>query len=338
MATILTTFGVCLADERDERVKVVTTTETLAAIAREVGGDRVAVFSLSRGVEDPHYVTPTPTLMVQVTDADLFVETGMSLEVWVERVLDGGRNAKIRRGSGGHVYAHHGISPLQIPSRLSRSEGDIHAHGNPHIWLDPINAKTIAANIVVGLIRVDPEGSEAYDQRLEQFCNRIDAAFYGRDLVEILGIEYCDRLQRSGGLIEFLETNEYKGRPLMESLGGWRKKMLPLRGMNLVAYHKTWVYLLDAFDLDVVAHIEPKPGISPTPSQIRLVRRMIETHQVPTIISAPYYDVGKVRTLAEETKINAVVLPSGVGADGASGDYFALFDRITDLLLENARS
>lgn len=335
MATLLLTFGVGLADER---LKVVTSNETLAAVAREVGGDRVEVFSLSRGVEDPHYVSPTPSLMLQVTDADLFFENGMELECWVERVLDGGRNAKIRRGAKAHVYACAGISPLEVPSTLSRSEGCIHAHGNPHIWLDPINAKTMAANLVEGLKRVDPEGSEVYDQRYAQFRARIDVAFYGRDLIEVLGSEYCDRLQRSGGLIEFLEAHEYKGRSLIESLGGWRKKMLPLRDMNLVAYHQTWAYLRDAFDLDVVAHVEPKPGISPTPSQISLVRRMIERHEVPAIISAPYYDVGKVRTLAEETKTNAVVLPSGVGADAASVDYFSLFERITDLLLENARS
>ena len=138
-------------------------------------------------------------------------------------------------------------------------------------------------------------------------------------------------------MIEFLQANEYKGRTLIESLGGWRKKMLPLRKVNLVSYHKTWAYLVDAFDVEVVEYIEPKPGISPTPSHMALVRRIIETRQVAAILAAPYYDVDKARTLAAETGTNAVVLPSGVGADEASGDYFALFGRITDLLLENAR-
>ena len=251
-------------------------------------------------------------------------------------MLDGGRNAGIRRGAGGHVYAHLGVSPLEVPRAISRSEGDIHPQGNPHIWLDPINAKAIATNIAAGLKRVDEEGAGTYDDRLEQFNRKIDHAFYGRDLVKLLGIEYCDRLQRSGGLIDFLEGNEYEGRPLIESLGGWHEKMLPLRGVNLVSYHKTWAYLADAFDFEIVEQIEPKPGISPTPSHMALVRRVIEKRGVPAILAAPYYDVDKARALAEETGIRAVVLPSGVGADEASGDYFALFDRITDLLLENA--
>ncbi|MBI4614693.1 MAG: zinc ABC transporter substrate-binding protein [Planctomycetes bacterium] len=315
-----------------DRVVVVTTTETLRSLAQEVGGDRVEAISLSRGIEDPHFIIPTPTLMLKVNDADLFVETGMQLEPWVERVLDGARNSKVRRGAEGHLDAYEGVERLEVPASLTRAEGDIHPYGNPHVWLDPLNGKILAANIEKGLERVDPAGAETYRARLADFQRRIDEAFFGRDLIDLVGIEYLERLQRSGGLLQFLEENEMDGTQLADLLGGWRKSMLPVRGKKFVSYHTTWVYLAAAFDFEVVETLEPKPGISPTPSHLARVREAISSHGVRAIFDAPYYDLGKARTVAEETGISAFQIPSGVGGDEAATDYFRLFDRIAVLL------
>lgn len=314
------------------QLRVATTSETLAALAAEIGGARVEVHALGRGLENPHAIIATPSLMLQVNQADLFVETGLELELWVENVLDGARNARVRRGAAGHVVASAGINTLEVPSSLSRAEGDIHALGNPHIWLDPLRLGPMAANIAAGLERVDPGGAEIYQQRLADFQQRLDVAFFGSELLEVLGRDYCYRLQQSGGLIEFLQEHELGGTPLLEKLGGWRAQLLGLRGARLVGYHKTWSYLAAAFDLQVVETLEPKPGISPTPAHLSRIRTLLREGDIAAIVVAPYYDVSKAQALAEEAGVRAIQLPSAVGADAQATDVFGLFDRIVEQL------
>lgn len=317
-----------------ERIRVVTTTETLRAIVEAVGGERVEVVALGRGFEDPHYVVPTPTLMVKASDADLFVEIGLSLELWAEGVIDGSRNNKIRRGGEGHVFAASGIRALDIPAVVGRAEGDVHPGGNPHVWLDPLNAKVMADGIAIGLTRIDPDGRATYEGNAASFGRRIDEAMFGTEILELLGTEYVLRLQRAGGLIAFLEETEWEGRPLLGRLAGWRAKMLPLRGQAIVTYHKAWPYFAEAFEIELAAQLEPKPGISPTPAHLARVRQTITDRGVRAIWCAPYFDFAKARAVASETGIQALRVPTEVGGDEAATDFFALFDRITDLALE----
>ncbi len=315
-----------------DRVQVVTTTATLRSIVEAVGGDRVEVTSLARGVEDPHFVVATPTLMVKAADADLFVEIGMNLEIWSGNVIDGSRNPRIRTGANGRVIASRGVSSLEVPTQMTRAEGDLHPQGNPHVWLDPMNGAVLAANVAEGLTRVDPAGKDHYAGRLREFVARLDEAMFGKEVVELLGAEYVHRLQASGELVTFLEQNEWEGKPLVERLGGWRKKMLPLRGSAWVGYHKTWPYLAAAFDLEFVEQLEPKPGISPTPSHLAHVRDVIRDRRVKAIFCETYFDFGKARGVAEEACVAAIRAPTEVGGDEQATDYFRLFDRLTDLM------
>ena len=141
------------------KVRVVCTLPTLKALAEEIGGDRVAVIALAKGDQDPHFVTPTPTLMRETREADLLVENGFSLELWADQVVNGSGNSRIFRGTIGRVVAGDGISALEIPPVLSREFGDIHPQGNPHVWLDPLQAKVEAANICEALKRIDSAGA-----------------------------------------------------------------------------------------------------------------------------------------------------------------------------------
>lgn len=317
-----------------EKIRVAATTETLKSLVEAVGGERVEAFALSRGVENPHSVLATPTLMIQVNRAQLFVETGMELELWVENLLDGARNAQLRRGAPGHVYAYRGVDALEVPTSLTRADGDIHPMGNPHIWLDPLNSKTMAANIAAGLIRVDPAGEADYTRNLTAFQQKIDAAYYGQELVDLLGAEYLDRLQRSGGLIEFLEKESWEGKKLIDRLGGWRAQFLTLRGRSLIGFHKSWAYFAQAFDMKIAEHLEPKPGISPTPGHLRRLQEIIRTEKVACIVCEPYYDSQLAARVAEEAGIRSCVLPSAVGGDAEARDYFKLFDRCAQILLD----
>src|SRR2546430_8650899 len=154
-------------------VRVVTSLTTYASIAREIVGDRGVVSSIAVGNENPHYVQPKPSFVPTLSGADLFVTTGLDLELWVPALLDKANNAKVTEGGAGYVAAYAGIPLLDVPSSFSRTQGDIHVFGNPHIWTDPLNAIQIARNILTGLKRVDPANADHYSTRARDFEDRI---------------------------------------------------------------------------------------------------------------------------------------------------------------------
>src|SRR5437868_13553226 len=153
-------------------VKVVTSLTTYAAIAREIVGDRGTVTSIANGDENPHYVQPKPSFVPTLSRADLFVTTGLDLELWVPALLDKANNAKIVEGGPGYVAAYQGVPLLDIPANLSRAQGDIHVYGNPHIWTDPLNIVIIARNILTGLKRVAPQDADYFTGREKDFEER----------------------------------------------------------------------------------------------------------------------------------------------------------------------
>ncbi|MFQ5504976.1 MAG: metal ABC transporter substrate-binding protein [Planctomycetota bacterium] len=317
-----------------ERLHVVATLPVLADLARQVGGDLVEVRSLGRGSEDPHHVLPTPSLMSAVNRADLFVELGLSLELWAENVLDGARNPRIRRGARGHVFASEGIPRKGVPATVSRAGGDLHPEGNPHLWMDPVLARAMVRNIAVGLKRIAPEDRERIDKRLASVERRIDESLFGKELVELLGGDVLSRLALNGRLRRFLAEKSFRGRKLADRLGGWLGKAEPLRGKRIVFYHESWVYFADRFGLEVVDHVERKPGIAPSAAHKEKLIAEIREKRVPVIGVLTYYDDSVPRALARETGASVVVLPGTVGAVAEARDYFALVDTVLDRLLE----
>ena len=138
-------------------LKVVTSLTTYGAIAREIVGDKGTVTSIAQGDEDPHFVQPKPSFVAVLRDADLFVTTGLDLELWVPAAARPGRQPEGHRGRARATSPPiTGIDLLEVPTSLSRSEGDIHVDGNPHIHTDPLNGIIIARNILAGLQRVSP--------------------------------------------------------------------------------------------------------------------------------------------------------------------------------------
>ncbi|MHC4832007.1 MAG: metal ABC transporter substrate-binding protein, partial [Planctomycetota bacterium] len=217
----LLALGLTAVASAQDKVEVVTTLPHLASIAGEIGGERIEVRPLASGRFNPHFISPTPSLMAAARDADLYLEVGMSLEIWSERVIDGSRNPRIRGGQPGHAAVYEGVDRIQIPKVLTRGQGDVHPLGNPHIWVDPLNAKLIAGNVARALERVDPAGKEAYAKNLKAFEARVDRAYFGEALVELLGADLLTRLARSGKLFDFLESKSFRGEKLSDKVGGW---------------------------------------------------------------------------------------------------------------------
>ncbi len=280
------------------KIRVVTTTEDLAAITNAVGGDGVQVDFIARGAQDAHFIDAKPSHMLKLSRADLFVQIGLGLEVgWAPSLLMGARNAKIQRGEKGYVNASEGIELLEIPTdKIDRSAGDVHAEGNPHYWLDPMNGQQIANNIAAGLIRIDPAGKESYEQNLKQFSEKLDRA-----------------------------------------ITGWKRKMEPFKGEKVVTYHNSWAYFLQRFSLEAAAYIEPKPGIPPSSAHLAQVIRQIQGEGLRVIIVEPYFD-GKVsRFVARKTGAKVVLLQPSVSSGTGIEDYFQLFDHLIATLADGLK-
>jgi len=269
---------------------VVTTTEDLASIAREVGGDRVHVTALCRGYQDPHFVDAKPSYMVQLKNAALFVEVGLDLEVgWAPGLLNGARNPGILPGASGFVDASAHVQVLEIPKSVSRAQGDVHPYGNPHYWLDPANGAPIARAIRDGLSRVSPGDAALFERRCADFERRLAEAR--------------------------TRWNEQAG-------------TLGLAGRKVVTYHRSWSYFSRAFGLEVVDYVEPRPGIPPSPNHVQDLVTRLKRGDVALIVMEDFFDPRLPRRLAEETGVPLVVLPTSVAGEPSISTYFDLFDHL----------
>ena len=305
-------------------VRVVTSLTTYAAIAREIVGERGTVSSIAVGDENPHYVQPKPSFVPTLARADLFITTGLDLELWVPALLDKANNPRIVEGGAGYVAAYQGLPLLDIPANLSRSQGDIHVYGNPHLWTDPLNAVLIARNILRGLKRVAPQDAEYFTAREKDFETRVYRALFGDDLVTLLGGEMLADLDRQGKLFAFLGEQKYQGAPLLNRLGGWLKQGMPFRGKIVACYHKEWDYFSREFQLSCFDYIEPKPGIPPTPRHVQEIITEMRNRRIPVLLSTNYYDRNQVLGVAQRTGAKAVIVPSNTGGAGGPGTYFEL--------------
>lgn len=288
----VTPIGPALAGAKP--LQVVTSTEDLAAIAREVGGERVQALSLSRGYQDPHFVDAKPSYMVQLKKADLFVEVGRDLEVgWVPGLLNGARNPRILPGAPGFVDASSQVNILEIPASVSRAQGDVHPFGNPHYWLDPMNGVPIARAIRDGLSRASPLEAALFAQRCADFEKRVAEA-----------------------------AERFKA----------RARSLGLEGMKVVTYHRSWPYFARAFGLDVVNYVEPRPGIPPSPGHVQDLIAQMRQGGVRLLIMEDFFDPRLPRRISRDTGVPLVVLPTSVGAEEKIRTPFDLFERQLDLI------
>src|SRR2546427_11705818 len=209
-AGVLGALLLAIPARAQSKLNVVTTTEDLASIAREVGGDRIAVESIARGYQDPHFVEAKPSFILKLQKADLLVLVGRELEIgWLPPLIQQSRNAKIQVGADGHLDASTTARILEIPTgQITRAMGDVHPFGNPHYWLDPGNGRRIARAIAEKLSRVSAG----------------DAAYFGG--------RYDDFDKR-----------------LAEADKRWDALIAPYRGLKIVTYHNSWPNFCARFGL-----------------------------------------------------------------------------------------
>ena len=305
-------------------LKVVTSLTTYGAIAREIVGDRGTVTSIAQGDEDPHFVQPKPSFVAILRDADLFVTTGLDLELWVPPLLDRAGNRKVAEGGPGYVTAYTGIQLLEVPTSLSRSEGDLHQDGNPHIHTDPVNGIIIARNILTGLQRVSAENAAYFAGRERDFEQRVLQATMGAELVGILTPATAFSLLQTDKLYDFLGQQRYQGKPLLDRLGGWLGQSQVFRGKEMACYHKEWAYFSRRFKVTCAEYVEAKPGIPPTPGHVQAVIALMKERKIPVIFASNYFDRNQVQQVAQRTGARAVIVPENTNGAPGVNTYFDL--------------
>ena len=290
---ILAAVLCCTASPASAKVQVVTTTEDLAALTREVGGELVDVQSIAKGYQDPHFVEAKPSYLLKLKRAGLFIQVGLELEVaWAAALLTNARNTNIIPGNQGFLDAAAGCELLEKPLSVDRSLGDVHPLGNPHYWLDPDNGLVIARNIAQRLSRIDPAHAGDFQANLAKFEGRLGE-----------------------------KTKE------------WAALSAPLQGLRVVTYHNSWPNFAKRFGLRVVNFVEPRPGIPPSPAHVQALTAQIKREKMPLILIEPYFDEKLPRKIAQETGARLVILPPSVGAETSIKTYFDLFDHDLRLIL-----
>jgi ABC-type Zn uptake system ZnuABC Zn-binding protein ZnuA len=279
---------------RAATVAIITTTEDLASIAREIGGDRIQVEALARGYQDPHFVDAKPSFILKLQRAHLLVIVGRDLEIgWLPPLLTQSRNARIQPGAAGYLDASLTARILEIPAgQITRAMGDVHPLGNPHYWLDPQNGMRIARALADRLGMIDPADRDYFERRLANFVSRLDQAD-----------------QR------------------------WVTVMAPYKGLKVVSYHRSFPNFAERFGLDIVGYIEPRPGIPPTPRHTAALIDAMKQQGVKLVLVEPYFDLKTPAAIAREAGAALVVMPPSVGGVPQASDYVALFDHNVNLLL-----
>jgi zinc/manganese transport system substrate-binding protein len=280
------------------QVKVVATTEDLASLAREVGGDRVKVDGMARGYQDPHFVEAKPSFIFTLAKADLLIAVGRELEIgWLPPLVTQSRNAKIQPGGAGYLDASLTARILEIPQgQVTRAMGDVHPSGNPHYWLDPGNGRRIAQAIQKKLSELVPAEAAYFAQRYADFDRRLG-----------------------------------------EAEKRWDAAMAPFKGMKIVTYHRSWANFVDRFKLDVIGYVEPKPGVPPSPQHTIDLMGEMKRQGVKVLLVEPYFDSKTPNAIGRETGAHVLTMPPSVGGEKAITDYIQLFDYDVDLFVKAAR-
>jgi zinc/manganese transport system substrate-binding protein len=277
------------------QVKVITTTADLAAIAGEIGGDRITVESLAKGYQDPHFVEAKPSFILKLQKADLLIAVGRELEIgWLPPLIQQSRNSKIQPGAQGYLDASEKARILDIPTgQITRAMGDVHPLGNPHYWLDPENGKRIAQAVADKLSELRPNDRSYYTMRLADFTSRLDTA-------------------------------EKR----------WLGMMAPYKGTKVVTYHNSFPNFAERFGLSIVGFVEPRPGIPPTPQHTLDLINEMKQQNIKLVLVEPYFDLKTPNSIGRATGAEVLVMPPSVGGVKEAMDYFKLFDYDINLLVE----
>lgn len=321
--------------QADAEIRISATVPELEMLASEVGGKRVSVESFTRGTEDPHFVDARPSFIRALSQADMFIQVGMEMEIgWVPVLLKQARNTRIQPGQPGFVDASSVITPRNIPTTdIDRSMGDVHPRGSPHYLTDPAAGLLVAGLIRDRLKQIDPEYAAYYDARYNQFAKELSTKLYGPAITA----KYSGKLDRlalllhkSGyqGFLSFLKKNG-----MDSSLSGWLARVRSAQSANYVGDHQaTWSYMGHVFGLRFLGYMEPIAGVDPTTNHLTALGERMKGKSNLYILSAAYYSPRYARFLAERTGAKILPMANQGNARPDTDTYIKFIDYNVSLL------
>jgi zinc/manganese transport system substrate-binding protein len=271
----------------DAQLKVVTSTTDLYDIAKAVGGDKITATHIGEGYQDPHFIEAKPSFVLQLRNADVWAFVGLDLEIgWMPLLLDGARNPKIRLGGSGYVDASKAIRVLDTPQ----------------------------GNVDRSMGDVHPLGNPHYWLDPEN----------GRRIARLFKAKFSE-LDPKNAAAYNANTRAFEAK-LNAAETAWSADLATIRGKPIVAWHTSWRYFADYNKVNIVAFMEPKPGVPPSPSHLYQVIQTVKRTGAKAIIMEPFYDRKVADLVAKQTGIKVLILPPSVGGlRGAPvNDYVSL--------------
>jgi zinc/manganese transport system substrate-binding protein len=307
-----------LVASAEEPLSVCATIPDLGDLTQAVGGELVKVTVFARGGDDPHFVDPKPSFAKALSRADLVVSVGMELEVgWLPVVQTQARNPRIAKATPGYFEACSAIQALGIPTgTVDRSAGHVHGGGNPHFLTDPVCGVQVAKALAKRLGELRPAHAQEFQSKYQAFALTLAKNLLGAAAV-----------QRCGDKESVLALEQDKLQGLIgdgKDLAGWLGQLRPFAKAKLIADHDLWPYLTRRFDLEVVAFLEPKPGVPPSTKHLAEVIQTAKNQGVKAIITVPYFDARHAAFVAKETGLPVLALANQAGSVSGVENWLAM--------------
>ena len=287
-----------LTPRAEAQLKVVTSTTDLYDIAKAVGGDRIAATHIGEGYQDPHFIEAKPSFVLQLRNADVWAFVGLDLEIgWMPLLLDGARNPKIRPGGSGYLDASKAVPVLDTP------QGRVdRSMGDVHPLGNPH-------------YWLDPEN--------------------GRRIARLFKAKFSQLDPKNEDVYERNEK-AFEAR-LNAAERGWQDDLAAIRGKPVVAWHTSWRYFAEYNKMNIVAFMEPKPGVPPSPAHLYEVIQAVKRTGAKALVMEPFYDRKMADLVARQTGIKVLILPPSVGGVKGVNDYVSLLKYDMDQLAAAVR-
>jgi ABC-type Zn uptake system ZnuABC Zn-binding protein ZnuA len=304
-------------------IQVCATVPELGSLTQELGGDQVSVTVFAKGKEDPHFVEAKPSFIKALSQADLYLQIGMELEIgWAPVLLQNARNGQVLPGAKGYMDTSTIIKPLEVPAGpVDRAMGDVHPLGNPHYLLDPLNGLKVAQFINNKVIDLRPEKKPFFEERFDSFRKRLGHALVGEKLANKYDLEKLTILFEQEKLVSFLKEQKEDA-----PLGGWLGMVMPYSGAKAVADHNLWPYFARRFGISMTGFLEPKPGLSPTTRHLQALVERMKAEGINVILTSPYFEIRHAQFVSKNTGAKIVPLAHQVGARPGTDDYIKMID------------